>query len=102
ADQRDETLHLKTLVLTVAKQDDQRFPCDQKCFVGYFAPVLKMSGTASLMGSRVCKATRNSGSFELDGSTLRPLTNVGFPPGVLRDVDSFMRTSRAVSKEQRR
>lgn len=49
-----------------------------------FLQFVKESGTY--------KATRNSGSFELDGSTLRPLTNVGFPPGVLRDADSFIQT----------
>lgn len=38
-----------------------------------------------------------TGSFELDGSMLRPLTGVGFPPGVLRDADSFLQTARAVS-----
>jgi hypothetical protein len=37
-----------------------------------------------------------TGSFELDGSVLRALTNVPFPPGVLRDGKSFLQTARAV------
>jgi hypothetical protein len=45
------------------------------------------------------KPTRYSGSFELDGLTLRPLTENEFPPGVLRGADSFLQTARAVSNE---
>jgi len=43
------------------------------------------------------RPTGPAGSFELDGSILRPLTGVGFPPGVLRDADSFLQAARAVS-----
>jgi len=43
------------------------------------------------------RATRATGTFELDGQILRPLTEVGFPPGVLRDADSFLQTARIVS-----
>jgi hypothetical protein len=43
------------------------------------------------------QATGDTGTFEVDGETLRPLTEVPFPPGVLRDGDSFLRTTRAVS-----
>lgn len=45
------------------------------------------------------KATRHNGSFELDGSILRPLTKYEFPPGVLRDKDSFLKTARSISKQ---
>jgi hypothetical protein len=44
------------------------------------------------------KATRDTGSFELDGSILRPLTKSSFPPGVLRSKDSFLKTVRNISK----
>ena len=44
------------------------------------------------------RLTRHTGSFELDSKTIRPLTGVQFPPGVLRDVDSFLRTIQSVSK----
>ena len=43
------------------------------------------------------KATRDTGSFELDGSILRPPTGAAFPPGVLRGKDSFLQTIRAIS-----
>jgi hypothetical protein len=43
------------------------------------------------------QATRATGSFELDGEKLRPLTKVYFPPGVLKDSNSFLRTLQAVS-----
>jgi len=45
------------------------------------------------------KATRPTGSFELDGTIIRPLTGVAFPPGVLRNGDSFLKTVRAVSNQ---
>jgi hypothetical protein len=45
------------------------------------------------------KATRDTGSFELDGSILRPLGGSGFPPGVVRDKDSFLKTVRAISNQ---
>jgi hypothetical protein len=43
------------------------------------------------------KSTQDTGSFEIDGSVLRPLTGVAFPPGVIRDKDSFLQTVRAIS-----
>lgn len=43
------------------------------------------------------KTTRATGAFELEGLTVRPLTGVPFPPGVIRDSDSFLETIRAVS-----
>lgn len=43
--------------------------------------------------------TRATGGFELDGPSLRQLTEMQFPPGVLRDVDSFLRTTRALSNK---
>lgn len=45
------------------------------------------------------RATHYSGSFELEGSFLRPLTKERFPEGVLQDVPSFLRTARAVSNQ---
>ena len=42
------------------------------------------------------KATQDTGIFELGDSTLRPLTKSDFPPGVLRDKDSFLQTVRAI------
>jgi hypothetical protein len=45
------------------------------------------------------KVTRDTGSFELDGSTLRPLTGHSFPPGVLESQNAFLRTLRAVSNK---
>jgi hypothetical protein len=42
------------------------------------------------------QATRTTGSFELDGSILRPLTGVQFPLGVIQDGTSFLRTTRAI------
>lgn len=44
------------------------------------------------------KATRLGGSFELEGSSLRPLTKERFPEGVLQDAPSFLQTARQVSK----
>jgi hypothetical protein len=40
------------------------------------------------------QATRDTGSFQLDGETLRPLTELHFPPGVLRDSNSFLKILR--------
>lgn len=45
------------------------------------------------------KLTRHTGSFELDGKVLHPLTEVHFPPGVLQDGDSFLRTVGAISNK---
>jgi hypothetical protein len=45
------------------------------------------------------KVTRYSGGYELDGSTLRPLTAARFPPGVLQNGNSLLQTLRDVSKE---
>lgn len=45
------------------------------------------------------KTTRATGAFELVGSTVRPLTGVPFPPGVIRDSNSFLETIRAVSNK---
>lgn len=42
------------------------------------------------------QATRDTGSFQLDGDILRPLTELAFPPGVLRDSNSFLQTVRAI------
>ncbi len=42
------------------------------------------------------ESARPTGSFELDGSVLRPLTELQFPAGVLRDGKSFLQTARAV------
>jgi hypothetical protein len=41
------------------------------------------------------KATRNTGSFVLDGSSIRPLTGAHYPPGVLRDGPSILQILRA-------
>jgi hypothetical protein len=41
--------------------------------------------------------TESTGSFELDDSSLRPLTEKRFPVGVLLDANSFLRTTRAVT-----
>jgi hypothetical protein len=43
------------------------------------------------------QATTDTGSFELDGLNLRPLTQSHFPPNVLQDKDSFMQTLRTFS-----
>lgn len=43
------------------------------------------------------KSTQATGSFELDGAILRPLTKANLPPGVLRGKDSFLRTVRSIS-----
>jgi hypothetical protein len=45
------------------------------------------------------KSTQDTGSFEIDGLTLRPLTQSHFPPGVLQNKDSFMQTLRTVSNQ---
>ncbi|HEU4387847.1 MAG TPA: hypothetical protein VFV34_08625 [Blastocatellia bacterium] len=45
------------------------------------------------------QTSQATGSFELDGSSLRPLTKEAFPPGVLRGSDSFLQTVRTISKE---
>lgn len=45
------------------------------------------------------KSTQDTGSFEIDGLTLRPLTQSHFPPGVLQNKDSFIQTLRAVSNQ---
>jgi hypothetical protein len=45
------------------------------------------------------KATRDTGSFELDGPTLRPLTGSDFPPGVLSGKDAFLQTIQTVSSK---
>ena len=45
------------------------------------------------------KTTRATGAFELEGLTVRPLTGIPFPPGVIRDSDSFLETIRAVSNK---
>ncbi len=45
------------------------------------------------------RATQDTGSFELDDSSLRPLTKSQFPPGVLQNKDSFIQTIRAVSNQ---
>lgn len=45
------------------------------------------------------KTTRATGSFELEGSAVRPLTGVPFPPGVIRDSDSFLETIRVISNK---
>ena len=42
-------------------------------------------------------STQATGSFELDGAILRPLTKANLPPGVLRGKDSFLRTVRSIS-----
>jgi hypothetical protein len=43
------------------------------------------------------RATRDVGTFEVDGSSIRPITKSPFPPGVLRDGLSSLQTIRAVS-----
>lgn len=45
------------------------------------------------------KATRNTGSFELDGSTIRPLTGAHYPPGVLRDGPSILQILKTSSNK---
>jgi hypothetical protein len=42
----------------------------------------------------VYKATRNTGSFELSGSSIRPLTGANYPPGVLRGGPSILQILR--------
>jgi hypothetical protein len=45
------------------------------------------------------QATRDTGSFQLDGEILRPLTALRFPPGVLGDSNSFLQTVRAIQNK---
>jgi hypothetical protein len=45
------------------------------------------------------RATRDVGTFEVDGSLIRPLTRVPYPPGVLRDGVSSLQTVRAISRK---
>jgi hypothetical protein len=45
------------------------------------------------------RATRETGSFELDGSSVRPLTRSAMPPGTILDSDSFLKTIRSVSRQ---
>jgi hypothetical protein len=42
------------------------------------------------------QATRDNGSFQIDGEILRPLTEGHFPPGVLRNGNSFLQAVRAI------
>lgn len=42
------------------------------------------------------QATRDNGSFQLDGEVLSPLTEAPFPPGVLGDSNSFLHTVRGI------
>jgi hypothetical protein len=44
--------------------------------------------------------TEPTASFELDGSSLHPLTQIKFPPGVLKDKSSFLHALRLVSEER--
>jgi hypothetical protein len=44
------------------------------------------------------QSTNDTGSFELDGNVLRPLSAGQYPPGVLIDGSSFLKTARAVAK----
>jgi hypothetical protein len=46
------------------------------------------------------RITEATGSFDLENSSFRPLTERAFPPGVIRDKDSFLQTLRVVTKEQ--
>ncbi|MFP5261797.1 MAG: hypothetical protein ACLGJB_07815 [Blastocatellia bacterium] len=43
------------------------------------------------------KATRATGSFELEGLNLRPLSKASLPTGVLRGKESFLQTLRTIS-----
>jgi hypothetical protein len=45
------------------------------------------------------RATRDTGSFQLVGEILRPLTGLRFPPGVLQDSNSFLQTVRAIQSK---
>jgi hypothetical protein len=72
-----------------------------KCRDHYFEP-LRLNREVVLFLQSVketgaYKPTGYSGSFELDGVTLRALTEKELPPGVLRG-ESFLQTVRAVSK----
>jgi hypothetical protein len=42
-------------------------------------------------------AARSWAAYELDGSSVRPLTRASLPPGVVQDRDSFLRTVRTAS-----
>ena len=44
------------------------------------------------------QAAKAEGSFELDGSSVRPLTAGRLPPGVLGDADDFLQTLASISK----
>jgi hypothetical protein len=52
--------------------------------------------------TRAYRVTSPTGSFELQRTTVRPLTAMYLPPGVLRDADSFLQTARAVCLRQSR
>ncbi|MFY9553242.1 MAG: hypothetical protein WAV47_00840 [Blastocatellia bacterium] len=45
------------------------------------------------------QATRDTGSFQLNGEVLRPLTEAHFPPGVLEDSRSFLQTVRSIQSK---
>jgi hypothetical protein len=45
------------------------------------------------------KATQYTGAFELDGVSVRPLTEALLPTGVLQDEYSFLQTARAISNK---
>lgn len=49
-------------------------------------------------GTGAYETKQDTGSFEIDGLSVRPLTGYALPPGVLRDSSSFLQTVRAVSK----
>lgn len=74
----------------VKGSDDCFAPLSVKQEVVLFLQFVRESGAY--------QPTRYSGSFEIDGSQLKPLTKTDFPPGVIRDADSFLRAARAVSK----
>lgn len=43
------------------------------------------------------RSTRDAGTFEVDGSSIRPLAKAAYPPGVLRDGVSSLQAVRAIS-----
>lgn len=45
------------------------------------------------------QATRDTGSFQLDDETLRPLTEAHFPPGVVWNRNSFLQTVRGMQNK---
>src|SRR5205085_8641379 len=49
--------------------------------------------------TRAYELTNDTGSFELDGSTLQPLTKDHFPPGVLQNGIRFLQTVRSISAQ---